>query len=48
MAGLGVRALTEPDLIAAAKADLDKRTTRTTYVSPLPDSVAPPLNMSLI
>jgi aminobenzoyl-glutamate utilization protein B len=47
MAGLGVRALTEPDLIAAAKADLKKRTTRTPYVSPLPDSVAPPLDMSL-
>jgi aminobenzoyl-glutamate utilization protein B len=48
MAGLGVRVLTEPDLIAAAKADLNKRTTRTPYVSPLPDSVAPPLNMSRI
>src|SRR3982751_4717960 len=48
MAGLGVRALTEPDLIAAAKADLNKRTTRTPYVSPLPDSVAPPLDMSRI
>jgi aminobenzoyl-glutamate utilization protein B len=48
MAGLGVRALTEPDLIAAAKADLKKRTTRTPYVSPLPDSVAPPLDMSRI
>ena len=47
MAGLGVKALTEPDLIAAAKADLKKRTTRTPYVSPLPDSVAPPLDMSL-
>jgi aminobenzoyl-glutamate utilization protein B len=47
MAGLGVRALTEPDLIAAAKADLKKRTARTPYVSPLPDGVAPPLDMSL-
>jgi len=47
MAGLGVRALTEPDLIAAAKADLEKRTARTPYVSPLPDDVAPPLDMSL-
>jgi aminobenzoyl-glutamate utilization protein B len=47
MAGLGVKALTEPDLIAAAKADLKKRTTRTPYVSPLPDNVAPPLDMSL-
>src|SRR3954466_15460020 len=48
MAGLGVRALTGPDLIAAAKADLNKRTTRTPYISPLPDSVAPPLDMSRI
>jgi aminobenzoyl-glutamate utilization protein B len=48
MAGLGVRALTEPDLIAAAKADLNKRTTRTPYVSPLPASVAPPLDMSRV
>ena len=47
MAGLGVKALTEPDLIAAAKADLRKRTARTPYVSPLPDNVAPPLDMSL-
>src|SRR6266446_7312327 len=47
MAGLGIKALTEPGLIAAAKADLNKRTTRTPYVSPLPDSVAPPLDMSL-
>jgi aminobenzoyl-glutamate utilization protein B len=47
MAGLGVKALTEPDLIAAAKADLGKRTARTPYVSPLPDDVEPPLGMSL-
>jgi len=47
MAGLGVRALTEPDLIATAKADLKKRTARTPYVSPLPDGVTPPLDMSL-
>jgi len=47
MAGLGVKALTEPELIAAAKADLKKRTARTPYVSPLPDDVAPPLDMSL-
>jgi aminobenzoyl-glutamate utilization protein B len=48
MAGLGVKALNEPDLIAAAKADLKKRTARTPYVSPLPNNVAPPLDMSLI
>ena len=47
MAGLGVKALNEPDLIAAAKADLKKRTARTPYVSPLPDNVTPPLDMSL-
>ena len=47
MAGLGIKALTEPSLIATAKADLEKRTARTPYVCPLPDSVAPPLDMSL-
>jgi aminobenzoyl-glutamate utilization protein B len=47
MAGLGIKALTEPDLVAAAKADLKKRTARTPYVCPMPDSVAPPLDMSL-
>jgi aminobenzoyl-glutamate utilization protein B len=47
MAALGVKALNEPDLIAAAKADLNKRTARTPYVSPLPADVAPPLDMSL-
>jgi aminobenzoyl-glutamate utilization protein B len=47
MARLGVQGLTEPGLIAAAKADLTKRTARTPYVCPLPDHVAPPLNMSL-
>jgi aminobenzoyl-glutamate utilization protein B len=47
MAGLGIKALTEPNLIAAAKADLKKRTARTPYVCPMPDSVTPPLDMSL-
>ena len=47
MAGLGVRALTEPELLAAAKADLKKRTARTPYVSPLPKGVSPPLDMSV-
>jgi aminobenzoyl-glutamate utilization protein B len=47
MAALGVQALGEPELIAAAKADLKKRTARTPYVSPLPDNVAPPLDMSV-
>jgi aminobenzoyl-glutamate utilization protein B len=48
MARLGVEALTQPALIAAAKADLNKRTARTPYVSPLPDDVAPPLGMSVV
>jgi aminobenzoyl-glutamate utilization protein B len=48
MAGLGIQALNEPDLIAAAKADLAKRTARTPYVSPLPADVAPPLDMSVM
>ena len=48
MAGLGVRALMEPELIAAAKADLSRRTARTPYVSPLPENVSPPLDMSRI
>ncbi|UFZ07576.1 M20 family metallopeptidase [Bradyrhizobium ontarionense] len=47
MAGLGIKALNDPALIAAAKADLKKRTTRTPYVSPLPDEVEPPLTMSV-
>jgi aminobenzoyl-glutamate utilization protein B len=47
MAALGVKALNEPELIASAKADLAKRTARTPYISPLPDNVAPPLDMSV-
>jgi aminobenzoyl-glutamate utilization protein B len=47
MAGLGVSALTDPELITAAKADLNKRIARTPYVSPLPDHVLPPLAMSV-
>ena len=48
MAGLGIKALNEPALIAAAKADLNKRTLRTPYVSPLPADVEPPLTMSVV
>ena len=48
MAALGVTALTEPDLIAAAKADLAKRTARTPYVCPVPPDVLPPLDMSVV
>jgi len=47
MAALGIKALIEPGLIAAAKTDLKKRTARTPYVSPLPSGVSPPLDMSL-
>src|ERR1700751_2485114 len=47
MAALGVKALTEPELIAAAKADLKKRTARTPYVCPVPPEVSPPLDMSI-
>jgi aminobenzoyl-glutamate utilization protein B len=47
MAGVGIKALTDPGLIVAAKADLKKRTARTPYVSPLPDHVEPPLDMSV-
>jgi aminobenzoyl-glutamate utilization protein B len=47
MAALGTKALTDPDLIVAAKADLKKRTARTPYVSPLSQDVIPPLDMSL-
>ena len=47
MAGLGIKALTDPELIKAAKADLKRRTARTPYVCPLPDHVAPPLDMSV-
>ena len=47
MAGLGIKALSDPELIKAAKADLQKRTTKTPYVCPLPDHVEPPLNMSV-
>ena len=48
MAALGIKALTEPELIKAAKADLTKRTAKTPYVCPLPDHVAPPLDMSVV
>lgn len=48
MAALGVRAIQDPSLIEAAKADLQRRTARTPYVSPLPEGIAPPLSMSRI
>jgi aminobenzoyl-glutamate utilization protein B len=46
MAAIGARAFTDPALIAAAKADLAKRTAKTPYVCPIPEGVQPPLTMS--
>ena len=46
MAATGAATLTDPDLLAAAKADLRKRTGPNGYRSPLPDEVEPPLAMS--
>ncbi len=46
MAAAGVAALTDPALIAAAKADLAARTRAAPYVCPIPDGVEPPLTMS--
>jgi aminobenzoyl-glutamate utilization protein B len=48
MAGLGIKALNEPALIDAAQTDLKKRVARTPYISPLPDNVMPPLEMSRV
>lgn len=45
MAALAIRALNDPALIAAAKADLKERT-GAGYVSPIPAEVNPPLDMS--
>ena len=47
MAALGAQALTDPALIAAAKADLAERIAATPYVCPIPDGIEPPLTMSL-
>ena len=46
MAALGARAVQDPDMVAAAKADLARRTAKTPYRSPLPPDVQPPLDMS--
>jgi aminobenzoyl-glutamate utilization protein B len=46
MADLAAKAILDPELIAAAKADLTKRTAKTPYVSPIPPEVNPPLDMS--
>ena len=47
MAGTALQALTDPALIAAAKADLAERTARTPYECPIPEGVAPPLRMAV-
>lgn len=43
MAGTAVDALADPALIAAAKADLARRTARTPYICPIPAEVTPPI-----
>ena len=45
MAALGQQAFEDPALIAAAKADLRKRTEKTPYMCPLPEEARPPLDM---
>lgn len=45
MAALGRQAIEEPDLIAAAKEDLRRRTEKTPYTCPLPADLMPPLEM---
>ena len=47
MAATGAAALTDPELLAAAKADLADRTGPKGYVSPIPPDVQPPLTMSV-
>ncbi|MGO4735561.1 M20 family metallopeptidase [Bosea sp. 2KB_26] len=46
MAATGAAVLSDPALMAAAKADLKTRVGKDGYVSPLPAEVKPPLNMS--
>lgn len=46
MAATGAAVLSDPALMAAAKADLKTRIGKDGYVSPLPAEVKPPLNMS--
>ena len=46
MAGTALDALSDPALIARAKAELAALTAATPYKSPIPDGVAPPLTMA--
>ncbi len=47
MAGTALDAIIDPTLIAAARADLARRTQATPYQSPIPADVDPPLDMAL-
>ncbi|EHL96629.1 amidohydrolase [Acetobacteraceae bacterium AT-5844] len=46
MAGTAVDLIDQPEVLAAAKADLAARTAATPYVCPIPEDVAPPLKMA--
>jgi hypothetical protein len=46
MASLAIAAITDPALVAAAKADHARQLKTTPYICPLPDTVNPPLDMS--
>ena len=46
LASLAIAAITDPALVAAAKADHARRLKATPYVCPIPDTVNPPLDMS--
>ena len=46
MAGTAIDAIRDETLVARAKADLAARTKETPYVSPLPDEIDPPIDMS--
>jgi aminobenzoyl-glutamate utilization protein B len=46
MAGTALDALSDPQLVAAAKADLARRTEAAPYECPIPAGVQPPLDMS--
>lgn len=43
MARTAIRALRDPALIAAARADLQKRVGAQGYISPLPEGTQPPI-----
>ena len=46
MAGTAVDAIANPEILAAAKADHERRMAVTPYVCPLPPDVEPPIQMS--